>query len=134
MLTQHQLKYPLLCTGYNSAAWLVRTILPVRYSRALMSKSGLKMVITGIIIYWKGNWIRLCSNTLSPRACYPLSGVMLFYVLFLRKVTPGASQRASVYDNYRGIAVGALMGKLYSMKVEACLDRFCEDHGYRAGH
>jgi hypothetical protein len=39
----------------------------------------------------------------------------------------------SVYDNYyRGIAVGALMGKIYSMIVEACLDRFCEDHGYRA--
>jgi hypothetical protein len=37
-----------------------------------------------------------------------------------------------MYDNYRGIAVGALMGKLYSMIVEAQLDRFCEDfHGYR---
>jgi small basic protein len=40
----------------------------------------------------------------------------------------------SVYDNYRGIAVGALMGKIYSMIVEARLDRFCEDHGYIQGH
>jgi hypothetical protein len=38
----------------------------------------------------------------------------------------------SVYDNYRGIAEGSLMGKIYCMLVEARLDRFCEDHGYRA--
>lgn len=39
---------------------------------------------------------------------------------------------SSVLDNYRGIAVGSAMGKLYSMIIESRLSRFCEEHGHRA--
>jgi hypothetical protein len=91
-----------------------------------MSKSGLKMVIIGMIIYWQGNWL-LCSNTLSPHTgLLPPVWCDAILCAVFKKGDP------SVYDNYRGIAVGALMGKIYSMIVEARLDRFCEAHGYRA--
>jgi hypothetical protein len=39
---------------------------------------------------------------------------------------------ASLMDNYRGIAVGAVMGKLYSIILCERLSRYCEEHGYRA--
>jgi len=35
-------------------------------------------------------------------------------------------------DNYRGIAVGCVLGKMYSMLLERRLDRFCEQHVIRA--
>jgi hypothetical protein len=39
---------------------------------------------------------------------------------------------ASVKDNYRGIAVGSTMGKLFSMILEKRLSAFCEQNGFRA--
>src|SRR5689334_23851502 len=39
---------------------------------------------------------------------------------------------ASLMDNYRGIAVGAAMGKLYGIILCERLSRYCEEHGYRA--
>jgi len=39
---------------------------------------------------------------------------------------------ASLMDNYRGIAVGAVMGKLYSIILDNRLSQFCEEHGFRA--
>jgi len=35
-------------------------------------------------------------------------------------------------DNYRGISVGSVLGKMYSMVLESRLDGFCEAHGHRA--
>jgi len=35
-------------------------------------------------------------------------------------------------DDYRGIAVGSVLGKLFSMILEARLNRFSEVHGHRA--
>ncbi len=35
-------------------------------------------------------------------------------------------------DNYRGIAVGSVMGKMLSMLLDARLSSYCEQHGYRA--
>ena len=39
---------------------------------------------------------------------------------------------AALTDNYRGIAVGAVMGKLYSIVLDARLSSFREEHGFRA--
>jgi hypothetical protein len=39
---------------------------------------------------------------------------------------------ASLMDNYRGIAVGAVMGKLYSIILDNRLSNYCEEHGFRA--
>jgi hypothetical protein len=39
---------------------------------------------------------------------------------------------ATVKDNYRGIAVGSTMGKLFSMVVENRLSAFCEQNVFRA--
>ena len=38
----------------------------------------------------------------------------------------------SVLDNYRGIAVGSVMGKMFSMLIEKRLSAYCEQHGFRA--
>ena len=35
-------------------------------------------------------------------------------------------------DNYRGIAVGSALGKIFSMVLEQRLDAFCERNGFRA--
>jgi hypothetical protein len=38
----------------------------------------------------------------------------------------------SVLDNYRGIAVGSVMGKMFSMLIERRLSDYCEEQGFRA--
>jgi hypothetical protein len=65
-----------------------------------------------MIIYWQGNWL-LCSNTLSPHTgLLPPVWCDAILCAVFKKGDPSVYL---IYDNYRGIAVGALMGKIYSM-------------------
>jgi hypothetical protein len=38
----------------------------------------------------------------------------------------------SLLDNYRGIAVGSVFGKLFSLVLHKRLDAWAEEQGYRA--